>query len=911
MGGINSGSGGNDEEREDLRPDTKPHEAETAGLALEDIGVNATINPDDPSDPANFISPGLDEQGIKDFNDGVEERHHGAGDRHGTILTHNMRGHGDDQHGGHISGTQASEIQKARVELAEQREETLARRRALLLAVGSISDIQTMEQFTQYHQQMEQELQVLEAERDIARVEFERLQNDFDERIETLRDQIERDKERLVNLEPGSEERIKLAIQIRSAENTLELYEQERQQLTEEWELHNSNIETARERMDNIQRQIDAGASGDELERLKAELAQAEQAMEAATISRDRVDDRMEFSAMLVEQSDSIYQAATAEGAADLFTVEQLRAQAELSEYLLEVRQDGAFDQSELIRIAELRAAGGTDEAGLQRLESVEGDNAEAAALLAAEIRAADREQYEQLTSSGIGVAQYDEDGNRLDDLAYGQDAIAALGAMIEKLGQDVTAEAETRDQMEHEVVNPVTEELTGRIDTLVQARADQAGNLAFLAETPEVQAIDELLDLYRDRENELSEKFDEYNNQVIEAQQEVARLTAQLGQPGSDVTEADIQAARDGLAEAQSLRQGVVQRVEALEDTLTVTEEVMTELEANSSKCNIAGIGDSQLAKVQAAAELIDNTSLTLDQRRDIIQAAGEAAFEENKFELNDLTLYELNPPASILENMNFPEGEVIGSFDSDGEGSQWSSNESLELGTSEADMEASRRVQAQIEGGQITTAQLDQALEMLDVDRETIERRLAEQGVEILEPGETDVTVTNSVFVTEPEQSNLTNVGSYASLGPAGPNAINFDIPFTAISEPTIEREPIASVSYASFADTELDNYGPPLAGADEPIRNNAPDVGTGSTAFSTALDQNATTPVAGATTTTGSTGGPTGPTDTASVAAATAAREAELRQAELLAQQQNNSNGPGGAPPAGGGAGSSTIT
>lgn len=900
MGGINNGPDGNDEEREDERLDTKEHEAETAGLALEDIGVNAQQNPDDPSDPANFISADLDSQGQKNFTDGVEERHHGAGDRHGTILTHNMRGQGDDQLGGHISGTQASEIQKARLEIEEQRNENRARRIALLAAVGSISEIQTMQQFEQYYEQMETELATLEAETEVTRRELDVVTEELDQRIEDLRVQIARDQDRIVTLEPGSEERIQLAIKIRGAEHTLELYEEERKELAEQWDQHSGNLETAQQRMADIQRQIDAGASGSDLERLKAELQEAENAMTTANVSLDRLEQRVEFSEQLLDQSLSMQTAMTNDNSYNLFSREQLRSQADLAEYFLEVRIDGEMTLEELRKIEELRAAGGIDEAGLQRLESMEGEDAERAQTLATEMRAAQTNTLASIATSGIGVQVIGEDGQATDNYVYGEDAAAQLTALMGKLTQDSAAETQNAESVEYHVINPITNELSDRIDALRESRQAQTNGLPIIAGTEEVQATDALIELYENRRDQISADFEQYTVQMEAAQQKLDDLMAD-----PDVTVEQLREAEQDLEAVKETRFDIQRRGQALSDTMTATEELTQDLEGNAMVCNMQGIGHAQLAQARVAAALIDRTDLTPEQRATALKEAGDIAFEENKFEFN-FDDFNLELPPLALENIEVPPTEIIGSAEDTNLGgntsSQWDATETLDLGTTEADMAASQRIQAMIEGGKITESNLDQAIEMLDVDRETIERRLAEQGVEVLKPDADNTNLTASIFFddTEPEPQ----MASYQSIPAAGPGSIQ--VPYTPIADATVTPTDIAPSNFGSFADNELDKYGPPLAGQETPTQNSAPDSGTALTAFSSTPTNTGATP--------GQPSAPQAPTASAdtSAADAVAQRERELQLAEEQARlaQQNNDNvgSPGGAPQGGGG---STIT
>lgn len=244
---------------------------------------------------------------------------------------------------------------------------------------------------------------------------------------------------------------------------------------------------------------------------------------------------------------------------------------------------------------------------------------------------------------------------------------------------------------------------------------------------------------------------------------------------------------------------------------------------------------------------------------------------------------------PSIIVQN---PSIATNAESDAGQEQENWDASETLTLGTSEAEMLASQNIAKLVEGGQITTNNLDQALSGLDgVDREQIERSLQEQGIEILKPDESNPNPSSSPFVPtnapDPEMANFPFLGAQA---PA--NAIQ-------VPEPTVGDA--APVSYVSFADSELDNYGPALAGQ-EPIATNAPDPGLAPNAF--ILAHNNTGPD----TTQAAQPTATAPTNAAQQQqpgeSALAARLREINQAEATnpgtSAPGNNENNPGGATP-----------
>lgn len=977
MGGINGGIGGNederDEEREDLRIDTKDPEADTAGLALEEIGVNASLNPDDPSDPANFVSAELDSQGQKDFTDGVEERHHGAGDRHGTILTHNMRGHGDDQHGGHISGTQAGEIQKRRLELMEQREESRARRLSTLIALGSIADIQTYEQFEEYHRQMGVELDQMEQKAAQIEIELSEVRQEYDGRIQAMEEALAFDKERLAGMTPGTEEYRRLEMHISATETTLNAFKDEHAQLTSEWDEYAEDFAEARARHDALQQRYDAavanGSSQADLEALKVELQQAQDAMTAAQTSLNQVDSRIDFANQSLDQMAAMTQVFTENGAERFFSEEELMAQQQLAITFTRARADGRLSPDELSEIQALYVAGGITEDKLSELENMTGENAEMAKTLATSLREAQEQSMAGLAASGIGMQAFDDQGNAIKDedgnnvYVYGDDMTAQMNAMMTQLSKDVETETQNVASVEYHVVNPITDELNDRIDALRESREAQTLGLSVLEGTEEVQATDALIELYENRRDQIAEDFEKYTTQMEDARQRLEQLRADP----DNVNEQELREAEKALEEAQQARVDLQLRGQALEHTLEATQSLTSDLEANAERCGIDGTGARQMAEVAMAATLIDRTDLSLEQRMEAIQAAGSKAFIEatsqaysslgvigdttdldltdndiniETIELDEVVLtpdgsifefnfsdFNLTIPTATLASLTIPSIEVIGSgiayaatsvadtainlgrsaMDSisqfvsgdDTDDTTWNSDEQLVLGTSEADIEASRRVQAMIEGGQITESNLDQALETLDVDRETVERRLAEQGVEILKPENGVTDVSSSIFVDQPDFEETTpQMASYRSLAPAGPGSIQ--VPYSPIAAPSVKPEPIGPLNYASFADTELDNYGPPLAGADTPVNNRAPDSGTAPSAFASA--NNAASVPSSAQPGAAQPASPSSGAPDTSAADAIAQRNEELRLAEEQARLAQNTGNPGA--PAGGG-------
>ncbi len=962
MGGINNGPGGNNEEREDLRQDTEKKEANAAGLALEDIGLNAKLDRDDQSDPANFISADLSSQGLKDHHD-EGARHHDSGldpDGKKAQYDREMAGTAD----GHIAGTYFDEAEKKRQYIIEQRNNERAARLAAYGAVASIADIQTFEQAQQYHAKMGAELQVLEEETEEVRREFEEITEKYDQHIDDLKAQIERDQDRIVTLEPGSEERIRLAIKIRTTEHTLDLLEQEREELKTQWDEHTQNLADAKSRHADIQRQIDAGASGGDLERLKAELQEAENAMNKANTSLDRVENRIEFSDQLTAQSMNVQQVMAEDQSHELFEVEQLRAQAELSQYFITVRMDGEISPEEFQRINELRAQGGIDSAGIAKLENTEGPDAERAQRLATELRAAETNAMSGLASSGIGIQEIDaETGQPTGNILYGEEATAQIQKQVAEYDDAILRMARQQEGTK-EAAAEVSSELNQNATSLnaVQEKIEDSAETNYNNIDPLASATSSLSQFNTETREALEARVSNFDTQITDAKLQLEQLELQLEQ--GTIDQSTVDAMKDQITELETQRNDVATTLQSTQETATLISSLKNETEQNlvlsENSCVMAGVFEGHNAKVEALV-LANEQGLSPEETQAAMEAAEEKARADHAYDFSkltvpltevigsagqtrELTLAEQNERAShavfnatqdnqitaaeldqILANnpkvdraeveqfLQSQNTEILETDENDTEErSNWDSSETLELGTTEADMQASQRLAAVIEGGQITAAQLDEAIASLDVDPETIERRLTEQGIEVLKPDADTPDPTNSIFVDgATPQESLTNVASHASLDPAGPNAIK--VPHTPIVAQTSTPEPIIGTNNMglSFADQmDADPSHPPLAGADRPINNGTSAAPAASQGFGSALANTGAAPTQPA-----ATGGagqsPTPTTDAATAAAEVARRQQELQEAELLAQQQNNAGGaPGtsGAPGAGGG---STIT
>ncbi len=658
--------------------------------------------------------------------------------------------------GDRYAGTIFSEIKET-----EQRRER--ERQANAAKIAAIANIA---QATEYYKQMGVQLSALTTASTEMGEQVNIVQQELGSRIDVLEAKIAEKREELKTLQdkvaagtatPAEiEQAEKLEIHLQGQGKLVEAYRQESKILSGKYDTHKADLEQAQAKYDSIQAKIDAASDSDtaSIEALKVELQGAQDAIDKAQTSLDQVEAQVAQAQLSLELTSSMYEAGADNTAYMNYSVPQLQAQADLAAAFVSARADGTLTAAEQQNLGALFAQTGLDPADASVIGGFQ--------------------QFSGAVKDGTYHVEGANGQILKGDQAYKY--LLASFASLKKMQPPIQAST-----------NDIVAMFDDRITALNSSADMQHAPDTMGPPVPGVSAANELANIYAEKRDELTAKYELYDVKVAQAQEALDNLSAQGASPE------ELLAAQNTLNAATSARDDVVTEAQQALETLDKTAGLSSEL---STECSTVEYGKEQFAMVQELKATGDITAANAAAAGDSVRAID-------------------------VSHLKLPNIEVIGSSNAETD-TVWTAEETLTLDPDAEFLRIGGLIENKIENGEITLAQIEQAAgpnaspELMAKIEATLERA----GIKILRPDENTPNPTNSIFVDKLEPG--AKMASYQYLGATAPA--------NSIQLPTQAYGTAAPANYASFAGgPEFAKYNPvdgPTPSYAVPTMNKAPE-------------------------------------------------------------------------------------